>query len=244
MRTSNPIFSAKSFRAQGGLATANSMSVQGTINKAGIMLVLLLLSASWVWGRTLAMGQVSGLTTLGAFGGFIVAMVTIFKKEWSGVTAPVYAILEGLFIGGLSAMLEVRYPGVVFQAAMLTFGTAAALFMAYSSGLIQVTQRLRLMIVSATGGIFLVYLTSMVLGFFGVSIPMIHSSGTIGIVFSLIVVGIAAMNLVLDFDFIEQGAQYQFPKYMGWYGAFGLMVTLIWLYIEMLRLLSKIRSNR
>jgi uncharacterized YccA/Bax inhibitor family protein len=172
-----------------------------------------------------------------------VAMVTVFKKEWSPVTAPLYALLEGLFLGGVSAMLDLRYPGIAVQAIGLTFGTLLVLLMAYSSGLIKVNDKMRLGIVAATGGIAIFYLVQMVMGFFGIHLIAINGSGPIGIGFSLFVCAIAAMNLVLDFDFIERGVNYGAPKYMEWYGAFGIMVTLVWLYLEILRLLSKLRSR-
>jgi uncharacterized YccA/Bax inhibitor family protein len=170
-------------------------------------------------------------------------MVTTFKKQWSPVTAPIYALLEGLVLGGLSAMLELRYPGIAIQAVSLTFGTLFVLLIAYRSGWIQVTQKFRLGIIAATGGIFVFYMLEMILGFFGVQFMSVNGNGIIGIGFSLIVVAIAALNLVLDFDFIEQGVQYGAPRYMEWYGAFGIMVTLVWLYLEILRLLSKMRSR-
>jgi uncharacterized YccA/Bax inhibitor family protein len=160
------------------------------------------------------------------------------------VTAPIYAALEGLALGGISAVFESRYPGIVSQAVFLTFGTLAALLIAYRSGWIKATENFKLGVVAATGGIFFVYLISFVLSFFGVSIPLIHGSGVFGILFSLFVVVIAALNLVLDFDFIEQGAEQGAPKYMEWFAAFGLMVTLIWLYLEVLRLLSKLQQRR
>ena len=182
--------------------------------------------------------------SIGVFGGFIVAMVTIFKKEWSPVTAPIYALLEGLVLGGLSAFLDLRYPGIAMQAVGLTFGTLFVLLLAYRSGLIPVTQKLRMGIIAATGGIALLYLMEMLLGIFGIHFAAINGSGFIGIGFSLFVVAIAALNLVLDFDFIERGVQAGAPKYMEWYGAFGIIVTLVWLYLEILRLLSKLnRSN-
>ena len=171
-------------------------------------------------------------------------MITAFKKTWSPVTAPIYALLEGLFLGALSSMMEQRFPGIVIQAVGLTFGTLFALLFAYKSGLIRATENFKLGIVAATGGIMLVYMATIVLGFFGIGIPYIHGSGTVGILFSLFVVVIAALNLVLDFDFIETGAKMGAPKYMEWYGAFGLVVTLIWLYLEMLRLLAKLASRR
>jgi uncharacterized YccA/Bax inhibitor family protein len=170
-------------------------------------------------------------------------MVTIFKKEWSAITAPLYALAEGLFLGAISAFMETRYPGIGIEAVSLTFGTLFVMLIAYQSGLIKVTQKLRLGIVAATGGICVFYLMQMLLGFLGIRFASINGSGILGIVFSFIVVAVAALNLVLDFDFIEQGVQAGAPKYMEWYGAFGIMVTLVWLYIEILRLLSKMRSR-
>ena len=181
---------------------------------------------------------------VGAIGGFIVAIVTTFKKEWAPVTAPIYAVLEGLFLGGISATFEARFPGIVVQAVALTFGTLFCLLMAYKSRLIQVTQKFLMGVFAATGAIALFYLVSIVLSFFKIQIPFVYGSGIAGIIFSLVVVVIAALNLVLDFDFIENGAEHGAPKYMEWYGAFALMVTLVWLYLEILRLLSKVRDRR
>jgi uncharacterized YccA/Bax inhibitor family protein len=170
-------------------------------------------------------------------------MITVFKKTWAPVTAPVYSLLEGLALGSISAVLEVRYPGIAMQSVGLTFGTLLVLLVAYRSGLIPVTQKFRLGIVAATGAIMLLYIAEMVLGFFGIHFASINGNGIIGIGFSVVVVIIAALNLVLDFDFIESGVRAQAPKYMEWYGAFGLMVTLVWLYIEILNLLAKVRSR-
>ncbi len=170
-------------------------------------------------------------------------MVTIFKKEWAPVTSPIYALLEGLVLGGISAVTNARYPGIGIEAVALTFGTLFVLLLAYSSGLIKVTDKLRLGIVAATGGIAVFYLLEMVLSFFGVHFATINGNGLIGIGFSVVVVIVAALNLVLDFDFIETGVKVGAPKYMEWYGAFGIMVTLVWLYLEILRLLSKLRSR-
>ncbi len=185
---------------------------------------------------------VSSWIMIAVIAGLVVAMATIFKKTWAPFTAPLYAVIEGVVIGGISAIAEAQFQGIVFQAASLTFGTLLALLVAYRTGVIKVTERFRLGVVAATGGIFVVYLISIVLGFFGINVPFIHSGGTIGILFSLFVVVIAALNLVLDFDFIERGSAEGAPKYMEWYGAFGLIVTLIWLYIEFLRLLTKLRQ--
>jgi uncharacterized YccA/Bax inhibitor family protein len=180
---------------------------------------------------------------IGFIGGLVCALVTVFKKEWSPVTAPAYALLEGLALGAFSSILELRFPGIAIESVSLTFGTLLVLLLAYRSGLIPVTQKLRLGIVAATGAVMLFYLLQFGLGFFGVHFTSINGSGPIGIGFSLIVVGIAALNLVLDFDFIENGVRMGAPKYMEWYGAFGLMVTLVWLYLEILRLLTKIRGR-
>ena len=179
----------------------------------------------------------------GALIGFALAMYTSFVPRNAGITAPIYAFLKGLFLGGISLVLEMQYPGIAIQAVGLTFGTLASLLFFYKSGLIKPTENYRLMIFSATFGIMILYLVNFVMNFFGAGIGFIHSNGVFGIGFSLFVVGVAALNLVLDFDFIEQGAENSLPKYMEWYGAFSLMVTLIWLYLEILRLLAKLRSR-
>ncbi|MDA8422885.1 MAG: Bax inhibitor-1/YccA family protein [Nitrospiraceae bacterium] len=247
MRTANPALNDATFSGLGRAAASEEpMTIQGTVNKTIFLLVLLLFSATWTW--SLYYSQNTQALTLwllvGAVGGFIVALITIFKKAWSPVLAPFYAVLEGLMLGGISSIFEARYPGIVIQAVGLTFGTLFGLLLAYKSRLIRATENFKLGVVAATGGIALFYLITMVLGFLGIRIPYIHEGGLIGIGFSLFVVVVAALNLVLDFDFIEQGAVRGAPKYMEWYGAFGLMVTLIWLYLEILRLLSKIRSRR
>lgn len=214
------------------------MTVAGTINKIGILFLLLLVGASiswympsplFVWG--------------GAIGGFIVAIVTVFKKEWSPITAPLYSILEGLFLGAISITFAQMYDGIVYNAVILTLGVFAAMLMIYRSGLIKVTHRFRMGILAATGGIFLVYMASIVLGFFGIELGLVTGTGMYGIGFSLLIIVIAALNLVLDFDLIEKGAEAKAPGYFEWYTAFGLIITLVWLYIEMLRLLSKLQRR-
>ncbi len=246
MRTANPALNKNTFNNLAVGSGTATMTIQGTATKATVLLLLLVIAASWTWKMTMSAADMSTIMPWiygGAGGGFVFALITIFKKTWAVVTAPIYAVLEGLFLGGLSAMFEAMYPGIVMQAVSLTFGTMFALLMAYKSRLIKVTENFKLGIVAATGGIMIIYLVSFVLGFFGTGIPYIHESGLIGIGFSLFVVIIAALNLVLDFDFIENGADRGAPKYMEWYGAFGLLVTLVWLYIEILRLLSKLRSR-
>lgn len=184
-----------------------------------------------------------GLMLLGGIGGFIVALITVFKAQWSPITAPIYAALQGLFLGGLSATMDAMYPGIVIQAVALTFGTMFGMLFLYRAGIIKVTEKFRSGLLAATAGIFFVYLLSWILGFFGIQMPMIHEGGLLGIGFSLFVVVIAALNLLLDFDFIHKSSGMGAPKYMEWYGAFGLMVTLVWLYIEFLRLLSKLNRE-
>jgi uncharacterized YccA/Bax inhibitor family protein len=245
MKTANPALGENTFREVSGFA-GDTMTVSGTVNKAGVLLLLCVASAAWTWNRFFATGDpasVAPMMVVGGIGGFILALVTIFKKQWAGVTAPLYSLAQGALLGGISAMFELRYHGIAIQAVMLTFGTLVAMLLAYRTGLIKVTDRFRLGVVAATGGVALFYLAQFVLGFFGITFHTVNSSSPIGIGFSLLVVGVAALNLVLDFDLIENGARYNAPKYMEWYSAFALMVTLIWLYLEMLRLLSKFRSR-
>jgi uncharacterized YccA/Bax inhibitor family protein len=254
IKTSNPALGKNTFNdfAQsqygGNLVDASArMSLSGTVNKTGILLLCAVATAAWTWNSFLQTRDPSTVypaIMIGAFGGLIVAFVTIFKKTWSPVTAPIYALLEGLVLGGLSAIFDLRYPGIAMEAVGLTFGTLFVLLLAYKSGLIKVTQKFRLGVVAATGGIMLFYFLTLLLSFFHISfLSSVYGSGLIGIGFSLFVVAIASLNLVLDFDFVEQGVSQGAPKYMEWYAAFGIMVTLVWLYLEMLRLLSKIRSR-
>lgn len=244
MRTSNPALNDNVFRGVPG-AFGESMSLAGTVNKTGILLLCAIAGAAWTWHEFM-LGYAATVMTLlwvGTLGGLVFALVTVFKKEWSPVTAPIYSVLEGLAMGGISAALNVRFPGIAIEAVSLTFGTLLVLLMAYRSGVIRVTAKFRLGVVAATGAIMLFYVMEMLLGFFGIRFATINGSGPIGIGISLVIVVVAALNLVLDFDFIEHGVQMGAPKYMEWYGAFGLMVTLVWLYLEMLRLLSKINSR-
>ena len=253
LKTSNPALGDQTFQRLSqaqyggypGERTA-SMTLNGTVNKTGILLVLAIASAGWTWylfNQSLNTADVMPWMMGGLIGGFIFALITIFKKEWAPVTAPAYALLEGLALGGISASFEIRYPGIAIQAVGLTFGTLFVLLLAYRSGLIRVTNKLRLGIVAATGGIAVFYLAEIVLGMFGIHFTSINGSGFIGIGFSLIVVVVAALNLVLNFDIIERGVAAGAPKYMEWYGAFGIMVTLVWLYLEILNLLAKLNRR-
>ena len=243
MRTSNPALNAKTFERFGPIAAGEGMTIEGTVNRAGFLLLVLVATATWTWLRTFAGTPVQGYLWGGLLGGLVVALLTIVKPTLSPITAPVYAALEGLAIGALSAIAEARYPGIVIQAVALTFGTLFALLIVYRARLIPVTENFKLGVVAATGGIAIFYLVAIGLSFFGIRIPFLHEGSALGIGFSVFVVVIAALNLVLDFDFIEKGAEHGAPKFMEWYGAFGLMVTLIWLYLEILRLLSKLRSR-
>ena len=243
LRSGNPALTADTFTRVPPLVGHDSMTIAGTVNKTAMSLAVLLVAAMFVWGKG-AQGQLPMFWVWGGvIGGFVVAMATTFKPVWAPYTTPLYAGLEGVALGGISYVFEQMYPGIVAQAVFLTFGTLGALLFAYRSGIIRATENFKLGVFAATGGIGLVYLLSFVLGFFGISVPLIHSSGTFGILFSVFVVVIAALNLVLDFDFIEEGAERGAPKYMEWYGAFGLMVTLVWLYLEILRLLAKLQSR-
>lgn len=241
MKSSNPALTVDVFRNAMADSTGETMTIQGTVNKTGLLLLCVVGAASWTWG--VGPSAMMPLALIGGIGGFIVALITVFKKHLAGITAPIYAILQGLFLGGISSVFEMQYPGVVIQAVGLTFGTLFALLGAYKSGLIKVTENFKLGVAAATGGIMVFYLISFVLSLFGFQLNAVYGNGLFGIGFSFIVVVIAALNLVMDFDFIEQGAQEGAPKYMEWFGAFGLMVTLIWLYIEILRLLAKLRSR-
>ena len=242
MRSGNPVLTDKAFRIEG--AYSEKMTIDGVVNKSLLMLGLVLLSAYWIWSQyyeTLSFANISLYLLVGLLGGFIVAIVTVFKPNIANITAPIYAILEGLVLGGISAFMETRYPGIVIQAVSLTFLIFFTLLAIYKTEVIKVTENFKLMVVSATGGIALLYFLNIILSIFGFDLPFIHDGGLFGIIFSLVVVAIASMNLVLDFDFIESGAEKGAPKYMEWYASFGLMVTLIWLYLEILRLLSKAR---
>lgn len=244
MRTANPALSDSTFETV-GLGSAKPMTLQGTVNKTALLLFILFVPAVYTWKQTLENPASSTMWIgVGAIAGLILCLVTCFKKEWSPVTAPLYAAAEGLFLGALSARFNMLYDGIVLQAVMLTGGTLFALLAAYSMRLIKATENFKLGIFAATGGIALVYLATIVLGFFNIQIPYIHGSGWIGIGFSAVVVVIAALNLVMDFDFIENGCTNGAPKYMEWYAGFGLLVTLVWLYVEILRLLSKLADRR
>ena len=240
MRSGNPALSSSTFKSV-QRTSGEKMTIEGTVNKTAMSLLLLMATASYTW-----VNPSPGLMMFGMFGGFILAIVTVFKKTWAPYTVSGYALLKGLALGGISRFFEMQYPGIVSQAVFLTFGILAALLLAYKSGLIKPTENFKLGVVAATGGIAIMYLISWIMSMFGSGMGIMNptNSSMFSIGFSIFVVIIASLNLVLDFDFIEEGAEIGAPKYMEWYGAFGLLVTLIWLYLEILRLLAKLQSRR
>ncbi len=248
MESSNPTLNSKIFdNARAVVGMGQTMTIQGTVNKAFVLLLILMVTAFWAWSKAVNPAN-AGLTgmimVVSMFAGLILAIATCFKPQWSSVSAPLYAACEGLLLGVLSAYFERSYPGIIVQAVGLTFGVMLAMLMGYKTGFLQATPGLRKGLMIAMGGIMIFYLVVMVAGFFHVAAPGFLNGGSpLGIAFSLFVVGIASMSLVLDFDMIEQGSHQGLQKYMEWYGAFALMVTLVWLYMEILRLLSKLRSR-
>jgi uncharacterized YccA/Bax inhibitor family protein len=243
-RSGNPTLKDNTFERTGHISSGERMTIEGTVNKSFIMLAILLGAAFVTWSMHMnGQANVFGFMIGGLIAGFILALIISFKPTTAPFLVPIYAACEGLFLGALSANYEKLYNGITMQAALLTMCVFIALLVAYRFRLIKATKNFRLGVFAATAGIALMYLVSMILGFFGITVPYLHESNWIGIGISLVIVIIAALNLVLDFDFIESGADQGAPKYMEWYGAFGLMVTLVWLYIEMLRLLAKL-ANR
>ncbi|HEY9714556.1 MAG TPA: Bax inhibitor-1/YccA family protein, partial [Chroococcales cyanobacterium] len=246
MKSGNPALNEKTFTKSFISDAAGRMTMKGTVLKTGVLTALVAASAGYTWHLYAAAGA-SAVTVYmlgGIFGGLVAAIVTIVKPQWAMVTAPVYAVLEGLALGGISASFAQQYGPIPMQAVGLTFGTLLAMLFAYTSGLIRATEKFKLGVVAATGAVAVYYLIAMLLQTFGhMQVPMIWDTGWLGMGFSAFVVILAAFNLILDFDFIEGGVNRGAPKYMEWYGAFGLMVTLIWLYMEVLRMLSKARSR-
>lgn len=242
MKSSNPAMSARIFDKHTTTSSDSAtMTINGTITRIGILMILVIAAASYTWGMVTGddPGRAMTFAIVGAIGGLVTAIITIFSPRTSAITAPIYAILEGLFLGGVSAIINAKYPGIAFQAVLLTMGTLFAMLFLYRSGRIRATPKFRRGVYMATGAVFFAYLASWIMSMFGVHVGFMHSSGPLGIGINLVILVIAALNLIMDFDFIEKGSAMGAPKYMEWYGAFGLMVTLIWLYIEFLRLLSR-----
>lgn len=244
MKSWNPALSWKTFEKME--SSSEQMTLAGTVNKAAILLGITFIAAMWAWKVFFYASDPDtpmNYLWIGTIGGFVVAMITIFVKTISPYTAPLYAALEGLAIGSISAFYESIFPGIAMQSAALTFGTLFCMLIAYRSGAIKATERFKLAVVSATGAICLLYIVNLVLLYFGKPIVFIHDTGIWGVAFSSFVVVIAALNLIMDFAFIAEGVENGCPKYMEWYSAFGLLVTLVWLYLEILRLLSKMRRR-
>lgn len=247
IRSANPTLKGDIFRDEARAAQypMEAMTVQGTATKAFILAAIAVATAAFTWREAFSgnLGLVYPLTMVGTFGGLIMALVTTFKKNWAPVTAPLYAGLEGLALGGISTIFEIRFPGIAVQAVGLTLAVFFGLLLAYKSGFVQATDGFKRGLFAVTAGIALFYLVEFVLGLFHVRIPMIHESGPVGMAVSVVISIVAALNLIIDFDFIESGARARAPKYMEWYGGFALLVTLVWLYMELLRLLSKMRDR-
>lgn len=250
-KSGNPALGEKRFKdtVLGNVVTQeNAMTARGTLNKFGFLFLMVLGTSFYSWKEFAQGGDVQPLIWGGALGGLAVAIVLIFKKEWAPFLAPAYALLEGLFVGAISAYynfaFEDKAPNIIINAVGLTFGCAIGMYLLYSFKIIKATQKFKSIIITATAGIAIFYVLVLVLRLFGYNhMPFLHEGSTFGIIFSLVVVAIAALNLILDFDMIEQGVEMGAPKYMEWYGAFGLLVTIVWLYLEILRLLSKISSR-
>jgi uncharacterized YccA/Bax inhibitor family protein len=250
-KSSNPALKENIFHKDFSYSS-EAMTINGTMNKTGLMLLIVMAAAIFTWNKFFAAvainpeggaASVMPWVIVGGIGGLITALVTAFRPQSSGISAPIYAIFEGLLLGGISAIFESMYTGIVMRAVALTLAVFLAMLFLYRSGIIKVTEKLKMGIFAATAGIAVVYLVSFIGGFFGMEFSFLHGNSNFSIGFSLLVVAIAAFNLVLDFSFIENAAEQGAPKYMEWYGAFGLMVTLIWLYLEILRLLSKLASR-
>lgn len=251
-KSGNPTLSENKFRdtvLADVISNENAMTVKGTLNKFGFLFLMVLGTSFYSWKEFAEGGNVTPLIWTGAIGGLVLAIVLVFKKEWSPYLAPAYALLEGLFIGAISAMYNTAFaekaPNIVINAVGLTFGVAIAMYLLFSFRIIKATEKFKSIVISATIGIALFYVLVWVLRMFGYdNMPFLHEGSTMGILFSLFVVAIASLNLILDFDMIEKGSEMGAPKYMEWYGAFGLLVTIIWLYLEILRLLSKISGRK
>ena len=239
----NPVMNEKAFHnatqnVNPAITRGETMTVQGAINKTFILTAIMLATAVvgyanpsplFMWG--------------GAIAGLVVVLIASSRPQMSGTLAPIYAGLEGLFVGSVSAIYASMFNGIIFQAVTLTMAVLFMMLFIYKTGIIKVTQKFRAGIVMATGAIFVVYLVSFVLSFFGITVPYLHSAGPIGIGISLVIIAVAALNLLLDFDNFEKGEQYKAPAYMEWFSAMGLLITLVWLYIEILRLIAIFSSS-
>lgn len=247
----NPVLSEKIFRKEAVEYSAGTMTAKGTAMKSLLLLIMVLAGASYTWKifyEAINPASVQPWLWGGAIGGFVIAMIISFKPNLAQYLAPIYAVLEGLFLGAISAMFSQAFaesaPGIVINAVLLTMLTAFVMFLVYRTGLIKVNDKFIRIISIAVGAIALYYFVTIILSLFGVNLVMLHNSGPLSIGISLVIIGVAAFSLMLDFNFIEKASAAGAPKYMEWYGAFGLMVTLIWLYLEILKLLAKFAGSR
>jgi len=238
--SSNPALNKRVFERAFADSVAETMTVRGAIHKTVLLAMLALLTATYVW-RWLMSGAdpatVMPVMIAGAIGGLVFALITTFKLEWSAFTTPVYALCEGLFLGGISAIFERMIPGIAIQAIGLTFGVLFLMLFLYRTGVIRATEKLKMGIVAATGAVALFYIVSMIANLFGANIS-VFNMGLVGVGIQFLIVGIAAFNLILNFNFIEEGEYRNAPKYIEWYSAFSLLVTIVWLYVEILKLLA------
>jgi uncharacterized YccA/Bax inhibitor family protein len=247
-KSGNPTLSEKVWNRSTAIPDGETMTIRGALNKFGMLFLLMMATAGLAWKMASAGQNIIGPMWGCVIGALVVALILSFKLQWASFLAPIYALLEGFAVGAISSFYNYAFakiaPDIITQAVALTFGVVIAMFLLYKFRIIKATETFKSVIITATGGIFFFYLISMGLRLFGINIPFIHEGTTIGIIFSFVVVGIAALNLILDFDMIEQGANKGAPKYMEWYGAFALLVTIVWLYLEILRLLSKFASRK
>ncbi|HST42761.1 MAG TPA: Bax inhibitor-1/YccA family protein [Conexibacter sp.] len=240
MDTSNPAL--KAFGRVGAGVGTDRMTIRGTVNKTLVLLTICFIAGATAYGATANNEDVVAVVLPAALIGLVVAIATIFKPQWSPWTSPIYALVEGVLLGAITALFEQEYPGIAIQAAGLTFAVAAVMLVVYQTRIIKVTDKFRMGVVAATGAIFLFYIVCFVLALFGMEVAPLNDASPLGIGISLVIVGVAALNLVLDFDFIDRSSQAGAPKVMEWFGAFSLLVTLVWLYLEILRLLARLRS--
>ena len=246
--SSNPTLNEKSFKRSISIPGAETMTFRGTLNKFGFLFIMVMVTAFYVWNEASVGNSIQGYLMGGAIGGLVLALVLVFNQQWAQYLAPAYALLQGLVIGGISSIYNNAFaavaPGIVMQAVMLTFGTAIAMYALYHFGVIKVTDKFKSIMVSAIGGIMIFYLINFVLSLFDMQIPGLHQGSLMSIGISIVITAIAALSLLLDFDRIEQGAAMGAPKHMEWYCAFGLLVTLVWLYVEILRLLGNLYGRK
>lgn len=235
---SSPALNDKIWNRIDGLATQDTMTIEGTINKSGILILLTIGGAYLGWNMQSPVIMIAALIA-----SLILSLFCIFKPQTASYLSQPYALTEGLLLGTISAIYSVRYPGIVTNTLFATISCFVLMLALYRFRIIQVTEKVKSVVMVATGAIALTYMASMIMGFFGTNMPMIHEASPIGIGFSVLVVGVAAFNLLLDFDMIEQAHARRAPKFMEWYCGFALLVTLVWLYMEMLRLMSKLNKK-